>query len=213
MALANPEDLAAADVPNAYLVRNGYPMPSHLNLDARFSRSPRVILFVGLMTYGPNAAAARTLARVAARLAEHSPDLELRIVGEHGGALGDVAATEHVTVVGKVANLEPELERADVVMTPIPYGGGTRLKLLEAMAHGIPVVSTTVGAAGLGLVPERHFLRAENEEELVQAWQGLLRAWGPRVAQMVTDAFDHVRERFSFAEVCRDVEMVLAAVQ
>jgi glycosyltransferase involved in cell wall biosynthesis len=212
MVLANPEDLGAG-LSSAHVVRNGYPMPSHLKLEARFSRSPRVILFVGLMTYGPNAAAARTLARVAARLAEHSPNLEIRIVGDHGGLLRDVAATEHVTLVGKVANLQPELERADVVMTPIPYGGGTRLKLLEAMAHGIPVVSTAVGAAGLGLVPERHFLRAESEEHLVQAWQDLLGGWGPRVERMVSDAFDHVRERFSFAAVCQDVDVVLAAVQ
>jgi polysaccharide biosynthesis protein PslH len=211
--LANPEDLAGAGALNAHVVRNGYPVPPDLDVRQRLAREPRVVLFVGLMTYGPNAAAARSLARVAARLAEHSPDLEIRIVGHHGGKLADIAATAHVTVVGEVKDLGPELERADVVMTPIPYGGGTRIKIVEAMAHGIPVISTAIGAAGLGLVPERHFLCADNDQELVQAWQDLLRDWGPRVEQMVRAAHAHVRKQFSFPAIRRDVEAVLAAVR
>jgi glycosyltransferase involved in cell wall biosynthesis len=211
LTLANPDDLTG--LAKAHLVRNGYPVPTDLDVGNRLGRIPRVVLFVGLLSYGPNASAARTLARVAPRLAEHSPDLEVRIVGSHVSALGDLAGAAHVTLVGEVADLGPELERADVVMTPIPYGGGTRIKLLEAMAHGIPVVSSAIGAAGLGLVPGHHFLCADDDEQLLEAWARLRRDWGPRVEQMVGAAHTHVRERFSFPAVCRDVDAVLAAVR
>jgi glycosyltransferase involved in cell wall biosynthesis len=211
LTLANPDDLAG--LTKAQLVRNGYPVPAALDLRARLGRIPRVVLFVGLLSYGPNAAAARTLARVAPRLAEHSPDLEIRIVGAHASALGDLARAPHVNLVGEVGDLGLELERADLVMTPIPYGGGTRIKLLEAMSHGIPVVSTAAGAAGLGLVPSRHYLRAEDDDQLVEAWAGLRRDWGSRLEEMVRAAHAHVRERFSFPAVCRDVDAVLATLR
>jgi glycosyltransferase involved in cell wall biosynthesis len=211
--LANPDDLVTAGLSNAYRVRNGYPVPSSPDFRARLSRTPRVLLFVGLMTYAPNTAAAHTLARLAPVLAEDSPDLDIRIVGQHRGRLADIADMPHVTVVGEVKDLGPELEQADVVMTPIPYGGGTRIKIIEAMAHGIPVVSSTIGAAGLGLAPERHFLTAEDEQQLVQAWLRLRGDWGPTVGRMMEEAYNHVKKEFSFDAVCRDVDAVLGAVR
>ena len=63
-----------------------------------------------------------------------------------------VAAADGVEVVGQVADLAPELRDAGAVVVPIRWGAGTRIKLIEAMAHRVPVISTTIGAEGLGLV-------------------------------------------------------------
>ena len=70
--------------------------------------------------------------------------------------------------------MEPELARADVVAVPIRYGSGTRVKILEAFAHRIPVVSTTLGAEGLGLKPDEHFLAADEPSAFAAACIRLL---------------------------------------
>ena len=75
--------------------------------------------------------------------------------------LPSTASPPEVTVVGRVASMVPELARADLVAVPIRYGSGTRVKILEAFAHRLPVVSTTLGAEGLGLQGDRHLLIAD----------------------------------------------------
>lgn len=70
------------------------------------------------------------------------------------------------TLVPEVA---PYLLRASVSVVPICFGGGTRFKILEAVAHGLPVVSTTVGAEGLDLDAEKHLLVANSPSAFADA--------------------------------------------
>jgi glycosyltransferase involved in cell wall biosynthesis len=72
-----------------------------------------------------------------------------------------------VQVTGVVDDVRPWLERADVVIVPLRIGGGTRLKILEAMAMGKAVVSTTLGAEGLAVVSERDLLVADDAAAFV----------------------------------------------
>jgi glycosyltransferase involved in cell wall biosynthesis len=74
-----------------------------------------------------------------------------------------------VTVVGHVPSMEVELAHADLVVAPLRYASGTRLKILEALAHRIPVVSTTIGAEGLGLEAGRQLLVADDAESFARA--------------------------------------------
>ena len=109
------------------------------------------IVFTGSMDWMPNDDAmlwfcADILPLVRARI----PDLVVTIVGRAPSArLVALASDRRVEVTGRVADVRPYLERASVFIVPMRVGGGTRLKIFEAMAMGLPVVSTTVGAEGL----------------------------------------------------------------
>ena len=79
-----------------------------------------------------------------------------------------------VFVTGQVDSVEPYYRQAEVAIVPLRSGGGTRLKILEAMALGVPVVSTTVGAEGIELETGRHALLADSPEAFAAAIERLL---------------------------------------
>ena len=72
-----------------------------------------------------------------------------------------------IEVTGEVDDVVPYLARATALVLPLRKGGGTRLKVLEAFAAGVPVVSTAKGVEGLDVVPGRHYLAAEDDEQMV----------------------------------------------
>jgi glycosyltransferase involved in cell wall biosynthesis len=145
-----------------------------------------IVLFLGTMSWGPNADAARFLAQeVLPVLQQRLPHARLLVVGRNPPAdllaLGERLGIE---VTGGVDDIRPYLERAALLAVPLDVGGGTRLKILEAFAAGLPVVSTAVGAEGIAARPGIHYVRAERNE-LVDAIAGLLEdpAAGARLAQ------------------------------
>jgi glycosyltransferase involved in cell wall biosynthesis len=77
--------------------------------------------------------------------------------------------TDRIEVVGEVECIEDELARAHVVVVPLRIGSGTRLKILEGWAHGVPVVSTVLGAEGLPARHEDNILLAESPVEFARA--------------------------------------------
>jgi glycosyltransferase involved in cell wall biosynthesis len=80
-----------------------------------------------------------------------------------------------VTVTGTVSDVRPSIAEGAVYVVPLRAGGGTRLKIFEAMAMARPVVSTTVGAEGLGVEPGLHYTQADQPHEFADAVIGLLR--------------------------------------
>jgi glycosyltransferase involved in cell wall biosynthesis len=137
--------------------------------------SPPTMLFQGMLRYAPNSDAARWFVRdILPRVREQLPAAELRLVGDTDGWVAALHDPPSVTVVGKVPTMEPELAKADIVVVPLRYGSGTRLKILEAFSHRIPVVSTAIGAEGLGLVAGRHLLIADDPDGFASACAELL---------------------------------------
>lgn len=177
-AVARGADLAlvcsAADVPRldagrVAVVPNAYPTPER-PLGRVAVGSPPTILLQGAMTYPPNVDAAQFLVReILPRVREAIPDVRLRIVGRAGDGVRALAQGERVVVTGYVPDLDHELARADLVVVPVRFGGGTRIKIIEAFAHGIPVVSTGVGAFGLGAVDGESILLADEADTLAAA--------------------------------------------
>jgi glycosyltransferase involved in cell wall biosynthesis len=96
-----------------------------------------------------------------------------------------------------VPDVRPHLESAHAMVVPLRIGGGSRLKILEAAAAGVPVVSTAVGAEGLSLSPGQHYLEAESAESIADALAVLIRdrATGDRIA---TAACRHVQEHYGW---------------
>ncbi len=161
-------------------------------------RDPRRLLFLGSMNYGPNVDGVRAFVRDALPAVHAAfPDALLEIVGGDPSPEVRALAGERVLVTGRVPDVRPYLERAAMLVVPLRVGGGTRLKIVEAAAMGTPVVSTRIGAEGLGLVDGRHVLLSDTPAALAHAVVTLLREPG-RARSLAAAASALVRERFSW---------------
>jgi glycosyltransferase involved in cell wall biosynthesis len=170
---------------------------------------PPTALFQGLLRYPPNIEAARWLAReVAPRVRDRVADLAVRLVGEHGPEVEDLHDPPRVSVVGWVPNMAAELARADLVVVPVRYGSGTRVKILEAFAQRIPVVSTSVGAEGIGGVDGVHLLVGDDAPALAEACARLLTE--PELRRSVADAAHGLFEERFRSEVIEEMVAALA---
>lgn len=94
-------------------------------------------------------------------------DIEFVIVGRNpsGQLLSAVKNDNSIRILGKVEDMRPFIAQADIFVVPLRIGGGTRLKILEAMAMGKPVISTTIGAEGLEVESEKNIVLADKPED------------------------------------------------
>jgi len=160
--------------PHSAVIPNGYTAPAH-PLGRVVVADPPVILFAGLLTYPPNRDAAAVLAtRIAPLVRERLPAVQIRLTGRAGDPVARLGDPPRVVVTGFVPDMAVELARADIVAVPLRVGGGTRIKILEAFAHRIPVVSTTAGATGLDVVHGRDLLIADDPQAFARACVALL---------------------------------------
>ena len=128
-------------------------------------RNPPAVLFLGTMSWGPNANAAKFLVDLLPALRQRVPDVTMLIVGrDPPPALAVLNGSPGIEVTGAVSEVKPYLLRASVMAVPLDAGGGTRLKILEAFAAGLPVVSTGIGAEGIEATPGRHLAIAERAQ-------------------------------------------------
>jgi glycosyltransferase involved in cell wall biosynthesis len=163
-------DAKRAGTPSAVVIPNGYERSAGAAAHMQVAAPPPTFLFQGRMTYDPNVDGAGFFAkRVFPRLLERFPDAQLRIVGQTDERIRKLDALANVTVVGYVAAIDDELARSDVVVVPLRFGSGTRIKVLEAFAHGLPVVSTSLGVEGLDVIAGVHALVADNPDEFASA--------------------------------------------
>ncbi len=124
------------------------------------------IVFTGSMEYYPNIEAVLFFARACwPRIREAIPGASWHIVGKNPRPeVQRLAKLPGVTVTGSVADVRPSFTQAAVAIVPLRVGGGTRLKILEAMAMRKPVVSTSLGCEGLAVEPGTHLLVADEPE-------------------------------------------------
>ena len=127
-------------------------------------------------------------------------EFEVRIVGEAPAAVQALGNEPNVTVTGFVEDLGAELAAADVAVVPLRRGTGTRLKILEAFAHAIPVVSTKVGAAGLDVIDGEHLLLADTGDDFADACQRLARHDALRL-RMTTAASELVEAQYDWRRI------------
>jgi glycosyltransferase involved in cell wall biosynthesis len=141
-------------------------------------RDPNRILFLGSLEWRPNLDAVGVLLdRVFPAVRRQFPAARLCLVGRNPppALVERVRGLEGVELHANVADVRPYLGGCGVMAVPLRIGGGSRLKILEALAAGLPVVSTRVGAEGLCLQPGRDLDVVEGVEELADALVGCLR--------------------------------------
>jgi glycosyltransferase involved in cell wall biosynthesis len=135
------------------------------------------VLFFGRLDYAPNDhGLLRLLHEVWPRITRERPRARLRVVGAglRGDAAAAVAAAERAEAAGVVPDIAAELAAAAVVIVPLWQGGGTRLKVLEALAAARPVAATALGVAGIGVRAGEHALVADDDHGLAEAAVRLL---------------------------------------
>jgi len=145
-------------VPAIALVPNGVDLDAY-QLPTQGAR-PSELLFLASLDWFPNLEALKYfLDEILPLLLLLQPEAILRIVGRRPpeSLRKLLAGNRHVELVGEVKDVRPHLARAGVVVVPLRIGGGSRLKILEALAAGKAVVSTSIGAEGLELTPAEHF--------------------------------------------------------
>jgi glycosyltransferase involved in cell wall biosynthesis len=128
---------------------------------------PMTLLFFGAINYYPNTDGALFFVQeVFPALRARYPDVRLRIVGYMPDSLVPELARDGVDVVGFVDDVLAEIAGAAVIVVPLRIGGGTRLKIVEAMSMGKPIVSTRLGAEGIEVEHDRELLLADTPAEL-----------------------------------------------
>lgn len=191
-----------------YGVRSVSAVPTGVDI-AYFDPSPSAvpepgrIVFTGSMDWLPNQDAIRWFcAEVMPEVVRRVPDARLSVVGRNppSSLVGADGAGARVEVTGRVPDVRPYLEAASVVVVPIRIGGGTRLKIYEAMAMGRPVVSTTIGAEGLPVTHGENIVIADEPRELAAAIADLL-ADPARARELGERSRTWVREHFSWSAV------------
>lgn len=165
------------------------------------------LVFTGSMDWYPNEdAIVYFIDAILPRIRREVPDVSLTVAGRHPTArLRARAGAAGVRVTGTVADVRPFVGEAAVFVVPLRIGGGTRLKIFEALAMGKAVVSSTVGAEGLPLVPGEHFVQADDAGDFARHVVGLLR--DPERRRALGAAGRRLVEaRYSWAQVAREFE-------
>ena len=157
------------------------------------------LFFTGSMDWAPNENAVLAfLDEIWPAIQRRFTGLEFTVVGRRPSTrLRERAEARGASVTGTVPDVRPHMREALALVVPMRVGGGTRLKILEAFAAGVPVISTALGIEGISALPGTHYLRAETAQQFVDQIELLQQDPGLRQQQLEA-AGELVRRRYSW---------------
>lgn len=205
-ALSRMPSLHSAVVPNAVDVSAFEPRETDPPSDGA------TVMFFGINDYYPNTDGILFLLReIWPRIASSHPRARLKIVGPRPTPEILAHRSDRIEVTGRVDDLRPHIASAAVTVVPLRLGGGTRLKVLEAMAMGKPIVSTVIGAEGIAAVHEQHLLLADEPIHFAAAVGRILddRDLGVRLGRQGRAL---VTERYSWSAAAAEMERFLSEI-
>jgi len=169
------------------------------------------ILFVGSMDYHANIDAAIHFAQNAWPVVhKNNPDLIFTIVGrDPSAAVRELSSLGGVEVTGSVADVRPYYREAVAAVVPLRVGGGSRLKILEAMAAGVPVVSTKLGAEGLHVRDGENILLADNDRDLIERLTRVVEDEALR-SKLIAAAHALIEQRYDWSQLGESLARVYA---
>jgi len=195
----NPGGLTAV-IPNAADVDFYQPRSTDPTPDGR------TVVFFGLLSYAPNVDSVIHFVRdIWPRIAQAHPQARFKIIGGQAPVALQELAGPRIELTGFVPDLRPHLASATAVVVPLRFGGGTRLKIVEAMAMGKAIVSTSLGAEGIEAVPGRDILIADEPSAFADSASRLLadRSLAERIGQSARQVSV---ERYSWSGAARALE-------
>ena len=174
------------------------------------SANPPRIVFTGSMDWEPNIDAVAYFCRqIFPGILAELPSAKFQIVGRNPRSRVQKLASPSVEVTGTVPCVADYLREATVVVVPLRIGGGTRLKIFEAMAMGKAVVSTSIGAEGLDVTPGRDLLLADDPAGFTA---GILRLFRePALRRQYEQAAASLALRYDWAQIAQRFADVLRA--
>ena len=198
---------------NAQVIENGVDVGFYAEQSDAAENERASVVFVGSMDFHPNVDAACYFGReVWPKIHAAAPGLQFVIVGSRPvSAVRKLAQVPGVTVTGTVEDVRPYYRKALVAVAPLRIAGGTRLKILEAMAAGVPVVASRIGAEGLEVQPGQDFLVADTPDEIAAAVSrlhgspALWRQLSARGRELVAARYDWAALGESLYRVHRDL--------
>jgi len=189
-----------AVIPNAADIEYYQPRPADPPPDGR------TIVYFGLLSTIPNIDAVVHFVRdIWPRIAEAAPDAQCKIIGGRPPPSLLSLTGPRVELTGFVSDLRPHLAAAAAVVVPLRLGGGTRLKIVEAMAMGKAIVSTTLGSEGIEAVPGRDLLVEDQPAAFADAVYRLLAEPG-LAARIGQSARQLAVDRYGWGEAARALE-------
>jgi glycosyltransferase involved in cell wall biosynthesis len=166
------------------------------------------LVFIGSMDWLPNEDAVLYFTKEIYPLIKADvPDVRFTIAGRNpSGKIRKLHSLDPtIQVTGTVNDIRPYMASASAIVVPLRIGGGTRIKIFEGMAMGIPIVSTSIGAEGLPVVHQRNILLADKPDEFARETILLLK--NPSIAANISySALQMVRERYSWKTVVETFE-------
>jgi glycosyltransferase involved in cell wall biosynthesis len=170
------------------------------------------LVFLGSMDWMPNIDGTQWfVSEVLPLIRARKPDVRLAIVGRNPPPSLTAQASDSMVVTGTVPDVRPYLWESAVSIVPLRVGGGTRLKIFEAMAAGTAVVSTRVGAEGLPVEHGDTIRIADTAQTFAAECLDLLENTSARTA-LARKALESIQANFSWAQVTRQFEETLRSV-
>jgi glycosyltransferase involved in cell wall biosynthesis len=188
-------------IPNGANVDYYQPRPTDPASDGR------TVIFFGLLSYAPNVdSVLHFIQDIWPRIAGVHPQARCKIIGGQAPASLLTLAGPRIELTGFVPDLRPHLAEAAVVVAPLRFGGGTRLKIVEAMAMGKAIVSTSLGAEGIEAVPGRDILIGDDPSSFADAVNRVLAE--PSLALQIGEGARRLAvERYSWGGAARALEV------
>lgn len=146
------------------------------DVSTRMEKGYQYLIFVGIYSHEPNVDAVLYFHRdIWPLIKREIPDIRLRLIGGQPPSEIKALASEHVEVTGYVTNTLPYLLSSTVSIAPLRFGAGMKGKVGEAMAAGLPVVTTSVGAQGMGVIHGENILIADSPKDFANSVIKLLK--------------------------------------
>ncbi len=186
------------------VVPNGVDVGQFQPTDTAVDRD--TLVFFGANNYFPNHDALLFfIDEVLPKIIERRPNVKLQIVGPGAQPAILERQSKHVEVVGFVNDLLPYLERASAIVVPLRVGGGTRLKIVEAMAKSKAIISTHIGAEGIDVTNERDVLLGDTPTEFAELVVRVLE--NPELARALgANARELAVNRYAWPSIVKQLE-------
>jgi sugar transferase (PEP-CTERM/EpsH1 system associated) len=190
-----------------WILPNGVDLTHFENSVTKQDYSESNIIFTGSMDITMNIDAVKRFSlEIFPIVKKEIPDARFWIVGRNPGRMiRKLHDPPHINVTGTVPDIRPYYENATLLVAPFRFGAGTKLKILESMAMGIPIVSTKVGCQGIKAVAGEHLYIRDDNESFAQGIIDLLKDQ-EKISQMSEKARKFVVEKYSWEKIILDIE-------